>query len=433
MIDEIRKAIRADGRASGYKIVETSTHRVEWYFVKAALDTARAIDKRLYAVSVYADGEAGATRGAYTVTLHPGSTPDEIREAVSRAAAAAEGMKNPWYPLPSPGEAAAAPRPPAFAGAPVEDAMEGLRAALYARDGAHGASVNSLELFLSRVDERIVNSNGVDVARSSYRGYSEFIVNASRPGREEIELFGDVEFSEPDPDRLSAAVERRLSEAADRLVAQPTPARAGLPVLFKRDLAANLYGYWFEAAQASAAFQKTAPFATGDSVGDPADGGSAISLRAVPAIPGAVRSSPYDEDGLALEPVACIVGNRLERLVGPLKYTHYLGKPATGAFSLFELAAGSESADELAREPHLEATAFSDFFVDETTGDFAGELRLGYLVEGGKRTPVSGGSVSGSLVDNRGRVRLSRELEATASCLAPLACLVPRATISPAG
>jgi len=81
-------------------------------------------------------------------------------------------------------------------------------------------------------------------------------------------------------------------------------------------------------------------------------------------------------------------------------------------------------------KPHLEAAAFSDFFVDETTGDFGGELRLGYLVRDGKRIPIRGGSITGSMAQNRGKVRFSRELESFSICRGPAACIVPTASVS---
>lgn len=46
---------------------------------------------------------------------------------------------------------------------------------------------------------------------------------------------------------------------------------------------------------------------------------------------------------------------------------------------------------------------------DPATGDFGGEIRLAYLCRGTERIPVTGGSVTGTMAENRGRIRLSRE------------------------
>ena len=441
MIEAIRDAVRAHGGIDGYRITETTKEGLEWYFVGRELDTARNAATRIHELTVYvdsADADGARTRGAYSTTIHPTASADEIRAAVGRAASAASGMRNPWYPLPEPGAAAAARE--LSRGLSLSDSLEAVRAAIYAREAGRKATINSLELYLSLKRCRIVNSRGLDASWSWYAGYAEFIVNASAQGREEVELFGDIEFSEPDHDRIAGAVGDLLRQAEDRLEAAPTPAADGLPILFRGEQAARIYGYWFEQARAQAAYEKTAAFSPGDDLcapgaGDGAAGaarGDAVEFDAVPEIAGNSWSRPYDADGVALKPVRCAEGGILSSLVGPLKYTAYLGLPATGDLPLFDLRGGRAGVAELEALPHLEAASFSDFFVDETTGDFGGELRLGYLVRDGKRLPVRGGSVTGSLAANRGRVRLSRELMVHTSCRGPAACLVPVATVTPA-
>ena len=46
---------------------------------------------------------------------------------------------------------------------------------------------------------------------------------------------------------------------------------------------------------------------------------------------------------------------------------------------------------------------------DADSGDFGAEIRLGYLFDGEKRIAITGGSVTGSLSENRGCLRLSQE------------------------
>jgi len=75
---------------------------------------------------------------------------------------------------------------------------------------------------------------------------------------------------------------------------------------------------------------------------------------------------------------------------------------------------------------------FSDFFVDPTGGDFGGEIRLAYLVRDGRRVAVTGGSVTGTVPANRGRIRLSAETEAKTLGVSPVLCLLPAVTVSKA-
>jgi len=51
------------------------------------------------------------------------------------------------------------------------------------------------------------------------------------------------------------------------------------------------------------------------------------------------------------------------------------------------------------KEPYLYVVSFSDFSMDSLSGYFGGEIRLAYLFDGEKVTPVTGGSVSGNLLE----------------------------------
>ena len=81
------------------------------------------------------------------------------------------------------------------------------------------------------------------------------------------------------------------------------------------------------------------------------------------------------------------------------------------SFDVYNVAVsgGTESAAELRAGDFLEVVEFSDFQVDDITGDIAGEIRLAYLHRDGRVTPVSGGSVSGSMPELAKTMRFSKE------------------------
>jgi len=289
-----------------------------------------------------------------------------------------------------------------------------------------------LEIFLSRVDWRTVTSAGVDVSWTSFSGFSEFVVNAGVRGKNEVELYADINFSDYDAAQLSAATKKQLTAANDRLVAQALPECPGIPLLLSGDLAAQVYAYWFENVQADAVYDKRAAFALGDDVGSKESTGDTVSMRAVPLVKGSPRGAPYDASGFLLKPIDVIEKNVVSRLVASCKYAHYLGCAPSGALTLFELAPGKNGQAALRLRDHLEVVTFSDFFVDGTTGNFGGEIRLGYLVRDGKRTAVRGGSVTGTMMDNRGKILLSSEVETSPAAKAPAVCLLPLVSITAA-
>jgi len=83
--------------------------------------------------------------------------------------------------------------------------------------------------------------------------------------------------------------------------------------------------------------------------------------------------------------------------------------PPTGAFGNIELPPGMTPASDLLAEPHVEIVQFSWFNPDTITGDFATEIRFGYLVENGVRKPFKGGQLVGTYMDALADVRWSAE------------------------
>ena len=73
---------------------------------------------------------------------------------------------------------------------------------------------------------------------------------------------------------------------------------------------------------------------------------------------------------------------------------------------------------------------FSDFQTDAITGDIAGEIRLGYLHQGGKVTPVSGGSVSGNVRELLSGFRFSKETRQYDSLLIPAVTRIQGVTVT---
>ena len=61
------------------------------------------------------------------------------------------------------------------------------------------------------------------------------------------------------------------------------------------------------------------------------------------------------------------------------------------------------------KEPYLYVVSFSDFSMDSLSGYFGGEIRLAYLSDGEKVTPVTGGSVSGNLLELQKDMAFSTE------------------------
>jgi len=436
--EKLKAALRSRSDVADWKIAEFRKVGAERFLVGDRPDLARAAETHDYKATVYVDRGEGEsrTRGDATVSVHPTMGESEVRAVLDRAVFAASKSRNPWYPVPEPAPAATPLPTSRFEGRSPDAWMEELLAALYRHDGRRsgGARVNSLELFLDRIERRVLNSRGVDAAWSSWSGYTEFTVEAEGPAGG-VELTDMLSFSEPDPDRLASELANRLEAVRDRASAKPTPRLSGLPLVLAGNEAEDILRWFFGNLDAARIYSKASPLAIDASVhGDGAARGGydPLAIAAEPYLPGAPRSAPYDADGYPLGRRICTEDGVARALHGTTRYAHYLGIPPAGAYSLFSVGPGSIPAAEMRAAPSLEVAFFSDFNVDPDSGDFGGEIRLAYWNDGSRRVPVSGGSVTGSVLENRGLLRLSRETRLTDAMRGPEAILLPRVSVTPA-
>jgi len=253
-----------------------------------------------------------------------------------------------------------------------------------------------------------------------------------------VELFDDIEFSEPDVDRLSTAIATRLVEVQDRAHAVSmhelsAAALRNIPVILRDKEAEALFAWFFSSATTSAAFSKTSTFQLGANVQKTNDAETVaepLELWAEAFLPGLPGSSAFDTDGFPLERTLVIEQGILKTLVGSIRHADWLGQPRKGNFRLFSVSPGRHSLEELRAEPYLEPVMFSDFRLDPVTGDFGAEIRLAYYSDGQKRIPVTGGSLSGSVPEVRASMLLSKERALAVHSLCPIAVKLRGVSIS---
>lgn len=443
---------KSETKIADWRLVGTSVSRQEQYFIREKTEQLRAVDELQYSLTVYVDSEAEGKkfRGEATVTIQPSHTESEIQAKIRQALFAASKSKNPWFDLPGPAAPKVSLPPSGFESLDEGTRMETLRAALFSPEtespqatggeavaglGGPSSRVNSLELFLSRGEKTFSNSKGLEFSTLGWRGYSEFVVEADAP-QGAVELFDDIEFSEPDEARLREATGSRLAQVRDRAVALPLPSLADIPVILRGKEAEEVFAWFFGNSTTAAIFTKASPFSLGTNVQAPEKGGEAadpLDIHAEPFISGLAASSAFDSDGFPLERTPVIVGGYLKTLVGGIRYADWLGVERKGSFPLFSVSPGSVTLAEMRERPYLEPVMFSDFRLDGLTGDFGAEIRLAYWFDGKTRRPVTGGSISGSMTELRSTMIRSRERGLATHSLCPQAVLLKGVSITGAG
>jgi PmbA protein len=412
MLEQIKKLILEQKEITGYKICETRVHSNELFFVKKNVDMDRAKDVLHYKVNVYIDFEENGKKftGSSSTFLHPTMNEEEMKKAIAEAAFAARYVKNPYYPLAKPKTSYGKLPESKFAGKSFPYWMDEIAKAVYKNDIYDKGGINSCEIFLEKVETRVINSEGVDVSSVTYKGMVEFITTWKEEG-EEIELYRCINCSDFDAELLASEVKNMITICREKAIARSTPNLKTFPVIFTRNAVKELFSYYTFMSKASAVYNQYSTWKIGDELQGENVKGDLVTITLDPLINNSTSSAPFDEDGVALAPVRIIDKGVLKQYLADSRYGYYLNVETTGSIGNMVVEGGSRTAKELQAEPHLMAAAFSDFSMDEVTGDFGGEIRLAWYFDGEKSIPVTGGSITGNIYELRQELYLSKELQ----------------------
>ena len=131
-----------------------------------------------------------------------------------------------------------------------------------------------------------------------------------------------------------------------------------------------------------------------------------------------------------MEDLALLKDGILQAYHGPNRFCRYLGIRPTGAYQKLACANGTVSFAEMKKNPCLWAVTFSDFQMNAMSGHFGGEIRLAYLIDGDTITPVTGGSVNGSILEAQKAFVFSTDRYVTARYDGPYAVRIPNVSIA---
>lgn len=430
MLDRIIEILKTNKNLSDWKIVQNQTEANELFIIKKQIDMPRSKHINNIAITVYKDFEEEGKkfRGSSTVNIHPTMTDEEISIAVKDIAFSASFIKNQYYPIPEKSASQIKSLESKFDSAPLVEWIPKIKDALYKYDNYDKGYINSSELFLSRNITTILNSRGVPHSFVGYKGQIELISSWKDTG-EEIELYKELMFSDYDPEALSNAAKEILEMSMERASTQPTPSLEGFTVILIGEPVAEVLKHYYIMSNAQSVYQHVSTAMPLESIQGENIQGDKINLTIDPTLSNSVVSTPVDDDGIVLTAHKIIENGVLQKYWGSNQYCHYLNVPPTGRINNLVFEGGSKTIEEMRSTPHLEIAAFSDFGINTMTGDFAGEIRLGWYDDGKTRVAISSGSISGNLNNVQANMYLSREIQqcAAAEVFQPLGYKGPKA------
>ena len=426
MIERIKSALARCGIAM-WRINENVEETAELFFVKKQLDTRRSKDVRKYEVTVYRDVESPeggkSARGFTSAQLIASMDDEQLDRELKSAYYAARFAANPYFDLPDPVQAPPVKKAGELAEAPLAQSAGKMAKALFAADVHEDAFVNSAELFISRSRHRILSSEGADVSYTDAQAKGEFVVQCKEP--EDVEMHNIYEYDALDTEALAAKVAEALTFVRDRARAQRVLKSGKYDLVLSGNAVAEVLSYYKSRSAASTVYAKYSTWKQGEEVQGEAQGERlSLTLRA---------TDPYSVEGVPMADLPLLEGGALLAYHGPNRFCRYLGVKPTGIYEKLSCANGSLSFEELKKGPCLWAVTFSDFQMDAMSGHFGGEIRLAYLIKDGKATPVTGGSVNGSILEAQKDLVFSTERYLTAKYDGPYAVRMKNVSVAGAG
>jgi len=410
MFDSLVTSLRRKAGLIGWTARHDRTHGTQLYAAAGRIEAERQTREERFTLAVLCpttapDGSKGCGTGE--ATLLPG---EAIEPAIERATEMASHVHNPPHGLPGP---APLPDVPLEDRGLVERPLESLREAharLTAYAGKHPSlRMTAAEWHAESVETNLVNSLGQEGTQRATNFNVEWVlVSGERDDR--VEGFHERRLRRLADLPMEEDFEELARRTLDRQRAGAAPAWDGPVVVRGTTLATYIdSGPIRFLGSAANRYAKMSRWEIGQEVAAADGRGDRLTLWANRILPYGTHSCRFDDEGIPGQRLLLIRDNRLEAFSASQRYAEYLRLPATGEFGDIELPPGSTAASDLLKPPYVEITTFSWFNPDPVTGDFASEIRLGYVVENGVQRPFRGGLLIGNLMESLARARWSRE------------------------
>jgi PmbA protein len=427
-IKQLQEFIRSFREVSSWEIRRWRKKSYQRYLIFDRIESQRMVESEKFIVTFYLEQkwEGQKVLGESTVSFAGG---EDYRGRLTSALEMAALVKNPVFRLPEKG----------LIYDPIQTVDPDIREQplIYLdriQEDLQGEPLervkrSSAEVFLEDKELFLINSNGLEQEASFTEILVDFVLLAEKGARLDGESQGTrrARFYK---DLRMAEIVRQYGQYAREAQEARLPSSGRYPVVFGGEALDTLFSFFIQHASGPACFQNWSQLTLGEPVIHDLRG-EALSLSSNPSLPGGLESRPFDSNGLPLRPVKVIKDNLFKTRLNNKRYADYLKEEATGELSNVEVGPGSHSLVSFAADgPGYYLCRFSTFEPNPITGAFSGEIRTGYFLEGGRKTPIKGGSVSGTMQKAFRQAYFSKEIIQRESFLGPEAVKIDRLDIT---
>ena len=402
-MNTIIAALKNDSRVSDYKLNLTKKESYESFYVKGRLETVRCTDTCDKIVTVYVDHDG--FKGDSQFYVYPSTTEEELKELIAMAVEKAALLNNPMYTLPEK-EAGEFEVESNFSGFSQAELAGRIAEAVFASNTVENADLNSVEIFVNRYTDTVLNSRGIQKTQVRYDAMVEAIPTYNGE-TESVELYQQYNFSTFDTETVKQEIAQKLKEVKARASAVKPDFAINCPVILNKQELGELFGTLTKELNYATVYAHAGVFHKGDSLQqDPT--GDKLTVTMAGAVPGNIRSAHFDGDGMTLRDMTVIEEGKAVAYYGANRFGQYLEEVPTGNLRCICVKPGT--AEDMGNEPYLEVLSMSGLQVDTFTDYIGGEIRLAYYFDGKKTVPVTGISITGSLKQVLSSIRLSSQV-----------------------
>ncbi len=406
--------LKASSQISDWKINLHRRESCELFFIKGKLDCVRRTDTTNNLVTVYVDGDG--CRGDAQFYVYPSTTPAEFERICTDTVKRARLIKNAPYSLPG-DEKGDYTVESNFASFDALELAKEIGSAAFEANTVENAAINALEVFVTKHTEEIINSAGLEKKQTRFDAMVEAIPTYN--GEEEsVELYEQYNFSQWDAEALKEEIAGKMAEVKARYEAAPPAEALSCPVILRSGELGQLFREMAWDIDYSSVYSQSGLHKKGEAI-QPSGSGDRINLTMLGDLPGSVRSSRFDSDGISLGSLRVIDGGIVSAYHGSNRYGQYIGEKPSGILPCVRVEAGSLGEEAFTASPALELVAMSGLQVDFYSDYIGGEVRLAYYFDGEKTIPLTGLSVSGKLSEVLAEMRFSEKCSLTGSYFGP--------------
>ena len=429
MLGKIQKALSDNQVIKAWTIRHEITHGFQQYELKKSTESLREVTSELFTVDVLCDSENNEGKpgsGLGTVSLLPGA---DINSALEKAVLTAQLVHNEPYDFAEP---TSIPDIELADYDYLEDPAGKIQGVLNTLKETTASfphvRLTAAECFGQEKTTHLVSSKGIDATQKDTRVYLQWVYIGGS-GDSEVETFAEVYRRRISDLDLKEEAALRAQYTSDLLEAQGPPSYTGPIYVQGPTLAVMVAGEMLAGSliqtlsSATLKYSGETPWDIGKSIFREDVKGDDLQMWANRQLPYGIPSSSFDNEGIPAQRIALVQDNKLAAFIADQRFANYLKMQPSGDFGSIEIPAGSIPQSELQTGSYIEIAEYSWFNPSPVTGDFACEIRLGYIVEDGKRKPFKGGMLVGNLLDALADMRWSKETGFYGNYLGPKAAL----------